>query len=161
MKSYFHLSIYSFYLIFSLILPLVSAQFNTRFNSSSSPVIPNTKIKSKILDGVLQCISQSEGVSNILLNFVKKAKDKPKEEIEFKDIYKNAVNKSDKEILMNCQRDEVARIIHSTKTKRRINRSHNIFNNIFSQLKEKEKYKIFRTLANRMMKHNVDLKKNL
>ena len=161
MKSYFHLSIYSLYLILSLILPLVSAQFNTRFNSSSSPVIPNTKIKSKILDGVLQCISQSEGVSNILLNFVKKAKDKPKEEIEFKDIYKNAVNKSDKEILMNCQRDEVARIIHSTKTKRRINRSHNIFNNIFSQLKEKEKYKIFRTLANRMMKHNVDLKKNL
>ena len=60
---------------------------------------------------------------------------------------------------MNCQRDEFTNIIHSTNIKRRMSHSANKFNKFLSLLKEKEKYKIFRTLTNRMMKHNADLEK--
>ena len=161
MKSYFHSLISSLFVILNLILPSVSAQFNTRFNRTSHPLIQNSEVKLNILNGVLECISKSEGVSDILFNFVEKAIDKPIEEIEFQDIYRNAKNKSDREIIMNCQRGEFTKLIHSTTPKRRMSRSTNRFNNILSQLKAKEKYKIFRTLANRMMKHNAALKKKL
>ena len=160
MKSFFHLLFCLMYVILILILlPSVSGQFNRRYNSTSPPIIPNPEVKLNILDGVLKCIAKSEGVSEILFKFVEKAINKTKEEIEFKDIYRNGINKSDREIIMNCQRDEFTNIIHSTNTKRRMSRSANKFNKFLSLLKEKEKYKIFRTLTNRMMKHNADLEK--